>query len=75
MKNLLSKEHYRYKINTSLMESMFHPFYGHPCPIWITPVLPHLLQETLGPPVYAFSKISDHALNKGGSLYDIYNCI
>ena len=36
---------------------------------------PHLLQETLGPPVYDFSKISAHALNKGGSLYDIYNCI
>ena len=47
MKDLLSKEHYCYKIHTSLLESSAAPFYRQPLPYMH---YPPFLSENLDPP-------------------------
>ena len=54
MEDLLSKEHYCYKIHALLMKSSAYPTSIDNPPIWTTPPF---LQENLDPLFYDFSKI------------------
>ena len=54
MKDLLSKEHCCYKINTLMKSSAYPPSIDNP-PLWATPLF---LQENLDLSFYDFSKIS-----------------
>ena len=65
MKDLLSKEHYCYKIHTLLMKSSAYPSPSIDTspPIWATP-LP-FLQENCDPPFYDFSDIPTPLITKG----------
>ena len=63
MKDLVSKEHYSYKIHTLLMESSAYPssIDNSPCMDY-----PPLLQENLGTPLPWFLKNPSLPKNKGG---------
>ena len=69
MKDLLSKEHYSYKIHTLLMESRaYRPFYREP------PYMnyPPFLQESLDSPSMTFQKSQPPLqIRRGSSHYDI----
>ena len=56
MKDLLSKEHYCYKIHTLLMKISAYPFPIDKPPLWAT-ALP-LLQKNLDTPAIIFQKFT-----------------
>ena len=63
MKDLLSKEHYYYKIHTVLMKSSSYLlFYGQPPCMGYTP---SFLQENLDPPPSLIFEKSQPPINKG----------
>ena len=69
MKDLQSKEHYFYKINTLLMKSSAYlPFYRQPLPCMD---YPPSLEENLDPPYLLwFKKNPNHPISRGrGSHY------
>ena len=59
MKDLLRKEHYCYKMHTSLMKNSASPPFYRQTPYMVYPQpAPPFLPENLDPPFYDFPKIS-----------------